>query len=268
MNKLALFVFVKDEIDFIEHFIEYHKNIFDEITVIDNGSTDGTLEVLDRYSKYKVINLIRDSSPFSMKGEICSKIMSESTCDLLVGLDADEIMVFDDNETQTKDTAQIKAYLKNLPITGAKFKINKIYEYHPDNDGWYGLTKHAKIIFPKKTFMYTDGGFHRGRTLEDDISNFNTHPFYWRPFNKGIITTDKVIDINISYVHYHFKNKEIWLKNTVKKLKARIGDKYQDIEYLKTYFGPSIHCKTQYLYYLETGNWIKVNKQIFLGYDL
>lgn len=266
MNKLGLFSFIKDEIDFIIPFLEHHKNIFDEIIIIDNGSTDGTLEILQEYSKNNIITLKQDLSPFAMKGEICSEIMRNSSCDLLVALDADEIMIFDDEHIKIKNPDIIKNYLQNININGFKYKVKRIYEYHPDNDGWYGTRGHTKIIFPKSTFLYTDPGFHRGRTTLDAESDFDTNKCYWRTMisNPKI---DHTNHIDISYIHYHFKSKEIWLKNTEKKLKARIGENWNKQEYLYKYHGPSIHLKYRYLRYLKTNEWVSCKKSIFLGKD-
>lgn len=260
MNKLALFSFVKDEIDFIQDFIDYHSSIFDEITIIDNGSTDGTLEIL----KNSNINFVQDTSPFIQKGEICSNIMKQSNCDILVPMDADEKIIYDNGNIKSVNKNLIKTYLQNLSITGKKFKIRNVYEYHPDNDGWYGFAHHTKIIFPKDTFMYTDSGFHRGRTTLDEESNFNTDPYYWRKFIQGRTPTDKITNVDISYIHYHFKSKDIWLKNTEKKLRARLNDNWNNLEILRQYSGQSIHCKWQYLKYIDTKNWVDVKKSIFL----
>jgi hypothetical protein len=113
--------------------------------------------------------------------------------------------------------------------------------------------------------LYTDGGFHRGRTSLDEDCHFDT-ACYWRKFIQGNIKTDKVMNIDISYIHYHFKTKEIWLKNTIKKLKSRLGDDWNNLEILKKYKGASIHSKNQYLKFLETGEWmIPKSRQILLN---
>lgn len=254
MNKLALFAFVKNEVDIIESFLSHHINMFDDITIIDNGSTDGTIDIIKKYD----VTLIRDNSSFNEKGKICTDIMNQNNCDILFPLDADEKIIYDDNELKTKNQSFIRSYLQNLEITGAKYKINRIYEYHPDNDGWYDLTKHRKIVFPKKSFMYTDGGFHRGRTTLDNPQTFS-HSLYWR---KRFAIHDNCIPIKISYMHYHFRSKDIWIKNTEAKLIQRLGDNF--LEKLHDYNGCSIHLKRQYLRYIRYNKWHNLKKRFFI----
>lgn len=266
MNTLHLISFIKNEVDIIESFLNYHIDIFDKITIIDNGSNDGTLDILKKYSiAYNHINIYEDSSSFALKGDICSEIMRNSTSDILVPLDADEKIIYDSNIQLSTNKLIIKDYLQNLKITGYKYKINKIYEYHPDNDGWYGVCRHTKMIFPQKTFMYTDIGFHRGRTTLDESTDFNNQ-YYWRAmFESDKITFDKITNINISYIHYHFRSKDNWLNKTELKLKTRLGNNWNNISYLEKYDGPSAHIKNRYLQYLKTNNWIFCDKSIYLG---
>lgn len=265
MNKLALFSFIKDEIDFMGDFLDHHVPIFDEINIIDTGSTDGSLQLLTEYAKKYNINIIVGETCFSKKADACSFLMKQSNCDILVPLDADEKIIYDNGKIQNKNQNVIRSYLQNLPTTGEKYKIRNSYEYNPFDEELYGANEHTKIIFPKKTFMYTDGGFHRGRTMLDEDSNFDD-PVYWRKFISGNIKTDKVINIDISYIHYHFKTKEIWLKNTIKKLKARLGNQWDNLDVLKKYKGPSIHSKSQYLKFIETDKWFQARRnQIFLN---
>ena len=75
----------------------------------------------------------------------------------------------------------------------------------------------------------------------------------------------KITNINISYLHYHFKSKKIWLKNTEKKLKARLGENWNNLDFLESYSGPSIHSKNEYIRFLKTEEWIGCGKDIFLG---
>ena len=154
INKLGLVSFIKNEIDFIESFIKYHIDIFDSIYFIDDGSTDGTLEIIQKYSS---IHLRQVQNSFNLKGEICSEIIHQMTEDIIIPLDADETIVHDNKNIQITNSQYIRQYLQNLPIDGHKYKVNHIYEYNPDHIGWWGIKHHAKIFFPKK-YLYRLSG--------------------------------------------------------------------------------------------------------------
>ena len=254
MNKLGLFSFIKDEESIIQSFINHHIKIFNEITIIDNGSTDGTLDILKSYSN---INVINNHSDFKLKGQICSAIMKQSDCDLLIPMDADEIIVYDDmihNKSVSRNPSKIRNYLQNLKIDGNKYQINKTYDYIPSYPNWWCCSKSTskKMIFPQKTFMYTDCGFHRGRVTKDDNRLFDDKDqFFWRRNTSH----DSITKLhNISYLHFHFQNLEFWKKNTEKKLKARLGDDWNNEKILRNYNGPSKHLPAQYLHYISGGS--------------
>ena len=65
---IKIFTMVKDEADIVEDWIIYHASIFgyDNIYVIDNYSSDGTYEILQKY--VPGINLYRERD-YKKKGE-------------------------------------------------------------------------------------------------------------------------------------------------------------------------------------------------------
>lgn len=240
MNKIAIFLFVKNEIDFIEKWLSHNTRVADETTVIDNGSTDGTLEILK--SAGDDVRLIKDHSHFGRKGRICTHWMLKSDADILVPLDADELVVFDDGTKINPDPAKAKEYLKGMPVNkNDRFQIRRIYMRHPEEDGWWESCRSNKRIMARAGLKGVDAGFHGGH-MEDN---------------------QKPIPCNISYLHYHFRNKEAWLKSTEQKLKARLGDRWDDLEFLKTYRKASHHVGKELIRYKKKGVWHSVKKHIF-----
>lgn len=51
MAKLVLMLRIKDGIFFLKDWLERYESLVDEIVVLDNGSTDGTVEMLEAHSK-------------------------------------------------------------------------------------------------------------------------------------------------------------------------------------------------------------------------
>jgi glycosyltransferase involved in cell wall biosynthesis len=239
-NKIAFFLFAKNERDFIEKFLDHNLRIADEMTVVDNGSTDGTLEILERYGDR--IRLVKDGSGFGRKGRICTSWMLKSDADILVPLDTDELVVFDDGTEVSPDPAKAREYLKGMEVNrNDRFQIRKIYMKHPEEEGWWEVCRSNKRIMARAGFKGVDAGFHGGH-MEDN---------------------QKPIPCNVSYLHYHFRSKEAWLKSTEQKLKARLGDRWDDLEFLKTYRRASHHVGREFIQYQNKGTWHAVKKQMF-----
>lgn len=81
---------VKDEADVIEHTITKMLDQVDAIIVADNGSTDGTREILDRLD----VTVIDDQEPAyyqSRKMTELAKLAGDSGADWVIPFDADEV---------------------------------------------------------------------------------------------------------------------------------------------------------------------------------
>lgn len=248
--------FIKNEELFIKQFLDHHLNIADQITIIDNGSTDNTINIIKEYiDQTNNINLIHHDGHFKEKADICTNIMANSAYDLLVPLDADEFLIYDDGYKISCDPDIIKKYLQKIDRTEQKYQINKIYNKCPENNDYYtiftpdydGKCSLGKMIFMKSAFVEVDTGFHRGKTK-------NNKP-----------ASDTRI-LNISYLHYKYVSKEKWIQNTKAKVYARLGDNYQNIDELKKYISerlPDSHCAiSEWIKYLEDGIWCDLQKDI------
>ncbi len=239
-NRIGIFLFVKNEVDFIEKWLAHNLQIADEVVAIDNGSTDGTLDILKKYESG--IRLVEDKSNFGAKGRTCLEWIKRSETNLAIPLDADELIVLDDGTSPKGDPKRAREYLAGLNVeAGDKFMVRNTYMRHPEEHGWWGASKSNKRFFAKEGLIGLDCGFHTGRTEKGG-----------RPKAS-----------NLSYLHYHFRNEEAWLKSTEQKLKARLGRRWNDLEFLKSYNGPSYHSARELLIYKETGIWHRVAKQRF-----
>lgn len=239
MKKIHLFTFIKNEEKIIESFILYHQQIADKITIIDNGSTDNTLKIINKYLNQN-INLIIDNSDLDNKGSICTNNMLQSEYDVLVPLDADEFLLYDNGSIIKDDPRFIKKYLKTMPINGHRYKINKVYS-KIENTNSYCINKSYssnKIIFPRNGFVEVDCGFHVGKVLLDAENS-------------------KVNNIDISYLHLHYISKDKWINSSNQKLKARLGNKFNlnGIIELAASRNKSNHVAKEMVYYFATNKW-------------
>lgn len=105
--KILLITKVKNEADIIEYFIRYHLNIVDRVVVIDNGSTDGTYDI--------VLSLIREGLSVDLVNEGFSKFdalrfanqytefyLKKYECDFVIFADADELISCDNGDNPRK----------------------------------------------------------------------------------------------------------------------------------------------------------------------
>lgn len=109
--KIVSITMIKNESDIIESFIRYHANIFDEMIVLDNGSSDESKQIIENLQSENLpVTLIEDDDAYYNQNEKLTRLMKkafeEFSADLLCPLDVDEFLCCD-----TKNPREI---LENL----------------------------------------------------------------------------------------------------------------------------------------------------------
>jgi hypothetical protein len=123
--KIVLTLMVRDEIDIIAAMIEHHlAQGVDLIIATDNGSVDGTTEVLERYADLGLLELHHDPVHRKQHGAVVTQVArrarTEHAADWVINADADEFWVpVDKNLTLRKALESIPLSLNafTVPVT-------------------------------------------------------------------------------------------------------------------------------------------------------
>ena len=136
--KISLCIIVKDEGRGLEEFLLYHKDLVDEIIVVDTGSTDNTIEIARKYTD-KIFNFKWNDDFSAARNYSISKALG----DWILWLDPDEII-------SEKDLEKIKEFNDNKYLgyrfvqkttIGAFMNVQGICKMFKNNKG-------IKFIYP------------------------------------------------------------------------------------------------------------------------
>ncbi len=104
IKNISCVIIVKDAVSTIENTLD-SLNLFEDVVVFDNGSTDGTLEAA---KNYKNVNLVQGD--FSGFGPTKNIAVSFAKNDWILSLDADEVL----SDEFIKNLKNINLYEKNI----------------------------------------------------------------------------------------------------------------------------------------------------------
>jgi Glycosyl transferase family 2 len=163
--KLALTLLAKNEADVIQANIAYHLAAgVDFIVATDNGSTDGTLEILERYEPEGVLHLIREPSTDFRQGEWVTRmarLAADRGADWVINADADEFW--------WPRAGNLKEVLERLPERyGIVHGVWRPFVARPDNGSHFAermtvrLSMQAAINDPTNPFRPARKAMHRG----------------------------------------------------------------------------------------------------------
>ena len=225
--KIKLFTMVKNEEDIIEYWIQYHGEIFgyNNLYIVDNESTDGTYEKIQKYSRYGIH--ISVESDYSKKGEIMTELINNiGSYDIAFPLDIDEFVIYYDKDNKQLCPNKTVSYLKTL-VNSEKFKNNSIFKanyiYSTITNG--NDIGYSNALYESKYGQYQDYGemaktFVNKHSWTGVMDHGNHYP------NENFIMT------NICLIHYHCRNIEQMKKKVITNVEG-LGYPSNDLDFLK-----------------------------------
>ncbi len=141
MNKLVCMLRVKDGILFVDKWLENMHKLVDEIVVVDNGSTDGTLEKLQ--GSPKVVSIDHTQGFDEGRDKIMAyKRALERNPDWILWVDIDEI--FEDRMTRKR----LEKMMSSKTIT--KYWFRRFHLHNDENHFEASFEKIFQIAWPDR----------------------------------------------------------------------------------------------------------------------
>jgi glycosyltransferase involved in cell wall biosynthesis len=150
---------IKNESPFIDSFASSVSKVCDKIIVLDDGSTDNSVELLEKYKNIEVVKLENNDGWSSKRGHLFN-LARDCSATHIVSLDADES--FTSNAIKNFDliTSSIKpgerCTMHWLPMW------RSLYEYRDDNSAWSNSYKDF-IICDDGKINYSGNWIHEPR---------------------------------------------------------------------------------------------------------
>ena len=164
--KIVSITTIKNEADIIESFIRYHLHIVDLMIILDNGSTDDTLNILNQLEQESLpIVILNDEDryfePFIKYNYLLNIALNEYGADVICPLDCDEFI--------TCDSANPRSIIEEIP-TNSFYKV-KWRTYVPTKND----DEDIKFI-PSRIINIRDENIERDSKViitKDLVNNFN-----------------------------------------------------------------------------------------------
>lgn len=152
---------VKNESDIIESFIRYQLNIVDEMIILDNGSSDETVTIINKLIKEKLsITLIKDNNPYYTQDikmtQLLYKAVKDFAADIILPLDVDEFIITTNGknprsllESLNSDNYYLVKWITYIPTSTDDYNIKFIPQRitHIRDESF---EEYFKVIIPKQ----------------------------------------------------------------------------------------------------------------------
>ena len=182
---IKIFCMQKNESDILSQWIEYHSKIvcYENIYIIDNESTDNSLEILNKFKQEKGINVcIR--TDYQKKGDYICELINQNPCDMAIPLDLDEFIGINEDYNNIEKIKEELFRLIDLNCPKYSFSnyltsVNtKLYYNNPIEEiEYYSYvnvkSNNKKFFNGKYKLLSLDHGNHTGK-----IENCNENDYY------------------------------------------------------------------------------------------
>ncbi|MDD2724970.1 MAG: glycosyltransferase family 2 protein [Methylovulum sp.] len=199
-KRLVMTLLVRNEADVIEGNLRFHLDHgVDFIVVTDNGSSDGTTEILEEYAKKGVVHLIHESSRIFQQctwvNNMGALAYSAFAADMIFHADADELWHPASGSLKTELYLNSQVDVLSVPVRNMltankggneRFPEDVVYEVaNPiiksvhkvmNEVGWRSFLLYR---YPNKVIYKTRQGY-----LEVVQGNHDIQPRYWQKYNK------------------------------------------------------------------------------------
>lgn len=217
---IKVFTMVKDEADIVREWILYHGNLFglENLYIVDNGSTDGTLEIIQEFVQ-KGVHLFFEAD-YRKKGIVMTALIREyAPRGIAYPIDIDEFIVHFDKPTNTisADKRTILEYFYSLP-SSAVYKTNYIC------NGIDTPTGYNNALVEATSGYYLDYGGLAKSFFSPLFTGIIDHGNHY-PYGPHIVT-------DLCLLHYHHRNIPQMHKKVVNNVSG-LGYDTRDLQGLK-----------------------------------
>lgn len=199
---LRIFSFIKNEAHLIEDWLKHHGPLVNwwGLHVIDNGSTDGTTMILNRYKKKYGIN-IHECKDFKSKGTRITELIRgyNKQSGISFALDADEFICLWQNNQVSKDIFKIKKYLISIYDNGSIFRTKGWLTCVPEQEEY----SHPVAQITKFKWQSTDQTRCKKFVRNDKFTKYDLG------HHQPTSTDMQQVDTDIVYLHYHGCSKSL-----------------------------------------------------------
>jgi glycosyltransferase involved in cell wall biosynthesis len=208
-KKIFSISMVKNEMDIIESFVRYNVNYLDGMIILDNGSTDRTLNILESLKNEGLPIFVneddtRDFDKVLKMNHLLKKAVYEFNADIIVPLDADEFLLSPNKGDPREFLEKLESpnyYVAKWKVYVPDFNKNEVEKFIPSkitmarddsSRTWHTL---YKVIIPRKLVTDYDVRLTRG-----------SHSLVFDPKYKEVL--NRIINPNLRIAHFPIRSKE------------------------------------------------------------